>query len=297
MQIQKATTAHLTFRKRSLEFWLSFCEAASFKFSLTPRMSDSAEDDLGIRPETIIDSTKAKYVANVMLGKGGFGAVYKVHLEGDKSKEYAMKIEKKKATRKDSKLKMEIFILKNVAKLRQGKSHFTKIIDRGKKETYYFIVMDLVGKSLDDLKNSQPKRIFSLGTGLGFASQCLEATEDLHEQGCIHRDIKPENFAIGLGASKHIVYMLDFGIARKITKEDKELKTPRSAVGFKGTIRFASLACHKREEMGKKDDCESMVLLTLGFASRLRLALEEDRGQGLGQEVKRREPQRIHRRI
>lgn len=72
--------------------------------------------------------------------------VFKVHLENDKSKEYALKVEKKIETRKHSKLKMEvsfrlrtlfdflfqIAILKLVSALRAERSHFTKIIDRGK---------------------------------------------------------------------------------------------------------------------------------------------------------------------
>lgn len=116
--------------------------------------------------------------------------------------------------------------------------------------------MQLVGKSLADLKSARPDKIFSIGTGLGASAQCLEAVEDLHTHGFIHRDLKPANYAIGLDTQKHVIYILDFGIARKIVKKGDELKTPRAVVGFKGTVRFASLACHKSEDMGKKDDCE-----------------------------------------
>jgi hypothetical protein len=83
---------------------------------------DSADDDLGIKPGSMIDSQKANYVVLEMLGEGGFGAgkflestlylslilVFKVYLENDKTKEYAMKVEKKLETRKHSKLKMEV---------------------------------------------------------------------------------------------------------------------------------------------------------------------------------------------
>ncbi|KAI6189460.1 Tau-tubulin kinase 1 [Aphelenchoides bicaudatus] len=222
---------------------------------------NSPKNVLIIKPETLIDSAKAKYIVGAMLGEGSHGSVYKVYLEADKSKEYAMKIDKKFSSRKDSKLNMEIAILKEVSTLHPEKCHFTKIIDQGKKETCTFIIMELLGKSLADLKYAQPHEVFSLGTGLGAASQCLEATEGLHNIGFIHRDIKPGNHAVGLGANEHIVYMLDFGIARKITKEDNELKTPRQVSGFVGTTRFASLACHRKEEMGKKDDCESWFYL------------------------------------
>ncbi|KAK6031613.1 hypothetical protein OSTOST_02230 [Ostertagia ostertagi] len=236
-------------------------------------MSDDEEDDVGIKPGTVIDSSKANYVVDKLLGEGGFGAVYKVHDEKDPKKEYAMKVEKKIETRRHSKLKMEVAILKLVSAERK-QSHFTAIIDRGKKETYFFLVMEMVGKNLADLKAERPLKVFTVSTAMGAGIQCLEACEDLHKYGFIHRDLKPANYACGLGAKKRVIYILDFGIARKILNVKGELKTPRQSVRFKvsfgcralaflGTIRFASIACHKNTEMGPKDDCESWFYLLL----------------------------------
>ncbi|KHJ88319.1 hypothetical protein OESDEN_11889 [Oesophagostomum dentatum] len=195
-------------------------------------MSDEEEDDLGIKPGTVVDSSKANYVVMKLLGEGGFGAVYKVHDQKDEKKVYAMKVEKKLETRRHSKLKMEIAILKLVASERK-ESHFTSIIDRGKKETFFFLVMELVGKSLSDLKARRPSKVFSISTGMGAGIQCLEACQDLHKYGFIHRDLKPANYACGLGDKKRIIYILDFGIARKITNLKGELKAPRQTVRFK----------------------------------------------------------------
>ncbi|KJH42405.1 hypothetical protein DICVIV_11605 [Dictyocaulus viviparus] len=224
-------------------------------------MSDE-EDELDIKPGTVIDSSKANYVVIKLLGEGGFGAVFKVHDQKDPSKLFAVKVEKKLESRKHSKLKMEIAILKLVSQERKN-SHFTSIIDRGKKDTYFFLVMELVGKSLADLKNQRPGRVFSTSTGLGASIQCLEACEDLHKYGFIHRDLKPANYACGLHDKKHIIYILDFGIARRILNDKGELKTPRMTVKFKGTIPFASISCHRNIEMGPKDDCESWLYLLI----------------------------------
>uniref|UniRef100_A0AC35TTL2 Protein kinase domain-containing protein n=1 Tax=Rhabditophanes sp. KR3021 TaxID=114890 RepID=A0AC35TTL2_9BILA len=224
---------------------------------------ESVGEELGIHEGVIIESAKAKYTITKLLGEGGFGVVFKCFDTGNKNREYAMKIEKKIDTRRHSKLKMEIAILKLVANAREGVSHFTAIIDRGKKDTYFFLVMELVGKSLADLKSARAGKVFTIGTGIGAAIQSLEAIEDLHKQGYLHRDIKSANFAIGLLEKRRTVYILDFGIARKFLNESNELKTPRVIVGFKGTVRFASLSCHKNQEMGKKDDCESWFYLLL----------------------------------
>lgn len=60
------------------------------------------------------------------------------------------------------------------------------------------------------------------------------------------------------------IYILDFGIARKFVKgNDGELKTPREGIGFKGTVRFASLSCHSGTEVGRVDDVESWFYLLL----------------------------------
>ncbi|KHJ83049.1 hypothetical protein OESDEN_17255 [Oesophagostomum dentatum] len=101
---------------------------------------------------------------------------------------------------------------------------------------------------------------------MGAGIQCLEACQDLHKYGFIHRDLKPANYACGLGDKKRIIYILDFGIARKITNLKGELKAPRQTVRFKGTIRFASISCHNNTEMGPKDDCESWYYLLLDIA-------------------------------
>lgn len=142
-----------------------------------------------------------------MLGEGGFGAVFKVHLQDQPKKYFAMKVEKKLETRKHSKLKMEIAILKAVQAANKDKkvSHFTEIYDRAKKDTFTLIVMQLVGKSLADLKNARPDRVFSVSTGLGTGMQCLMAVEELHIAKFVHRDIKPANYAVGLDDQSHNV--------------------------------------------------------------------------------------------
>ncbi|TKR67847.1 hypothetical protein L596_023934 [Steinernema carpocapsae] len=224
---------------------------------------EDSEDGIELKAGTSVSSGKSQYVIIKLLGEGGYGAVYRVHDHKDRSLKYAMKVEKKLERRKHSKLKMEVNILKLVSQERAERSHFTKIIDRGKKEKFFFLVMQLVGRSLADLKMRSPAKVFTVGTGIGTAIQCLEAVEDLHKHGYIHRDLKPANYACGVGEQKKLIYILDFGIARRFLNDNNELKTPRDKVGFKGTVRFAALSCHKNAELGPKDDCESWLYLLL----------------------------------
>ncbi|KAI6208039.1 Protein kinase domain-containing protein [Aphelenchoides besseyi] len=218
------------------------------------------ENGLGLRKGTLLASQKNQYVLDELIGEGGFGAVWRVYLYRDPTMRYAMKIEKKTTKRRHSKLKMEISILKLVLKERnKEKRHFTAIIDRGKKDMFFYLVMQLVGKSIEDLLFDSGAPAFSLATSLGIGIQSMEALEDLHKFGFVHRDVKPANYACGLDDKTHVIYLLDFGIARKYMADDSDssMKTPRSTVNFKGTVRYASLSCHRNKEMGPKDDVES----------------------------------------
>jgi tau tubulin kinase len=39
--------------------------------------------------------------------------------------------------------------------------------------------------------------------------------------------------------------MLDFGLARQYTTATGEVRAPRAAAGFRGTVRYASINAHK----------------------------------------------------
>ena len=47
--------------------------------------------------------------------------------------------------------------------------------------------------------------------------QLIDRLEALHKIGYIHRDIKPDNLAIGLKEKNKIIYLIDFGLSKKIS--------------------------------------------------------------------------------
>ena len=64
------------------------------------------------------------------------------------------------------------------------------------------MVVDLLGKSLEDLLERQGRRM-SEKTVAMLGKQMVDRVEWLHSQSIIHRDIKPDNFLMGLGANAH----------------------------------------------------------------------------------------------
>jgi casein kinase 1/casein kinase I family protein HRR25 len=81
----------------------------------------------------------------------------------------------------------------------------------GTEGDYNVMVIDLLGKSLEDLFNYCGRRL-NLKTVLILADQLLCRLEIIHTKCYIHRDIKPDNFLMGKGLRKHMVYVIDFGL-------------------------------------------------------------------------------------
>ncbi|VDM51972.1 unnamed protein product [Angiostrongylus costaricensis] len=165
-----------------------------------------------------------------------------------------MKTEMTFGNRQMLRLKIEVMVLM--------KCH--EQTDPKKKEHFvaFFLVMGLVGPSLEDIRKKDLVRNYTKSTAMQCCIQTMIALRDLHGIGYLHRDIKPQNYAIGLGPKESTIYMLDFGIARKFTEENtRKIKVPRIKVHFLGTLRFASRACHKQIEQGPKDDMECWLYM------------------------------------
>ncbi len=208
---------------------------------------------------------KQQYMVNKKLGEGGFGAVYMVQ-DAKTGQKHAMKVEGAKDPIQV--LKMEVVVLTEC--MQRGGRHVCKIIDRGRNNIFNYVIMTLVGQSLQDLRKACPGGKFSMGTALCAGIQCLEAIEDMHQIGYLHRDVKPGNFAIGReeNGEQRKVIILDFGLARKYLNARGQIRTPRSAAGFRGTVRYAPLNCHHSRELSRKDDLETwyyqQLEITLG---------------------------------
>ncbi|XGW14203.1 hypothetical protein V3C99_000487 [Haemonchus contortus] len=103
-------------------------------------MDDEEDEDLNLKPGTVVDSSKGAYVVVQLLGEGGFGAVYKVYDQKDQRKEYAMKVEKKLESRRHSKLKME-------GTIRFASLACHRNIEMGPKddcESWFYLLLDLI---------------------------------------------------------------------------------------------------------------------------------------------------------
>jgi serine/threonine protein kinase len=81
--------------------------------------------------------------------------------------------------------------------------------------------------------------------------QLIELIEKLHSYGIIHRDIKPHNLLV----YEQIIYLVDFGFAKKFSSQLTKIKN------IIGSINFISLNVHKRLEPSRRDDIISICYL------------------------------------
>lgn len=195
------------------------------------------------------------------IGGGGFGQIYEAYDLALKEN-VALKLESAKQPKQV--LKMEVTVLRRL----QGKDHICKFLGGGTNELYNYVVMTLQGKNLAELRRSQTRQCFSLSTSLRISLQILQSIESIHSIGFLHRDIKPSNFSMGrLPSTCRKVFMLDFGLARKYTNSEGNVRAARPQAGFRGTVRYASVNAHKNKEMGRHDDLWSLFYMLIEFVT------------------------------
>ncbi|ROJ78876.1 Tau-tubulin kinase 1 [Anabarilius grahami] len=218
---------------------------------------NGAGEQVDILPSNCL--VKERWKVLKKIGGGGFGEIYEA-CDLLSRENVALKVES--AQQPKQVLKMEVAVLKKL----QGKNHVCKFIGCGRNDKFNYVVMQLQGRNLADLRRSQPRGTFSMSTTLRLGKQILESIEAIHSVGFLHRDIKPSNFAMGrLPSTCRKCYMLDFGLARQYTNTTGEVRPPRTVAGFRGTVRYASINAHKNKEMGRHDDLWSLFYMLVEF--------------------------------
>ena len=220
---------------------------------LTPR-SDGFGHNKKNQDPLLFKKYFSKYRTIKKIGEGSFGKVYKAEYEGEY---YAVKFEDR--NKGQNLLEAEATIMSYL----KG-PNIPVIKSFGYSGDYNILVMQLLGKSLEDLFNKLQK--FSVKTSALLIYQMISILQYIHDRHIIHRDIKPDNFVMGLNKKNAILYLLDFGLAKKYRSSRTLVQYPYiKKKKLTGTARYASIHALEEMEQSRRDDMESIGYVIMYF--------------------------------
>jgi casein kinase I family protein HRR25 len=195
-----------------------------------------------------------KYRLLNKIGEGSFGCIYKA--ENFRTREeVAIKIES---------IEHETNLLKNESYIYQyllGTPGIPQVKWYGKDELNYYMVIPLLGKSLEQLLCE--KQIFSMKLVLQIGIKLLQLLKSIHEKGLVHRDIKPDNFLLSRNLKE--IFLIDFGLCRAYINNNIhiEMKKNKSLIG---SLTYCSINAHENIELSRRDDLESLGYMLIYFS-------------------------------
>jgi len=197
-----------------------------------------------------------KYTLVKKLGEGSFGAIYAAK---SLHNWYAIKLENK--NRGQNLLENEAYIM---SYLHGKRIPFIKSF--GYSGDYNVLVMELMGKSLEEIFENLPIKKMTVNCVGKLGLQMIEILEYIHNKHIIHRDIKPDNFVMGKGEKSKYLYLLDFGLAKKYRSSTTLKHYPMTKKkNLTGTARYASINALNGLTQSRRDDLEAVGYVLLYF--------------------------------
>ena len=220
-------------------------------------MNNKQEEDIENSEDSMIGTLVFdRYRLIKKLGSGSFGCIYSAEYE---NQYYAIKLENK--NHGQNLLENEAYIMSylNGPGLPAVKSY-------GYSSRHNILVMELMGKSLEDIFETFVVKKMSVRCVCNIAYQMMEIMEYIHKKHIIHRDIKPDNFVVGRGEKKKYIYLLDFGLAKKYRSSRTLKHNPMNKnKNLIGTARYASINALNGVTQSRRDDLEAIGYVLMYF--------------------------------
>ena len=163
------------------------------------------------RSDTLVGSEVGGYHIDVLLGRGGMGAVYRAR-DADLGRTVALKVLAPEYAGNER--FRERFLRESKLAASLDHPHIVPIFRAGEADGVLFLAMRYVeGTDLSRLVADEgpldPERVVAL------AEQAASALDAAHEQGLVHRDVKPSNMLIARSAGREHCYLADFGLTKR----------------------------------------------------------------------------------
>lgn len=171
-----------------------------------------------------------RYLVEELLGKGGFGAVYKVRDQRVRQNLFALKevIDPNKKERK--RFVFEADLLRRLD--HPALPRVYHVFEDDKNERAYMLMDYVEGENLEVLRRHQPNMRFSVPQVLNIMAPIMNAISYLHNQQppIIHRDIKPANIIVPPSGNEAV--LVDFGIAKEFYPDSTTTAVRHASPGY-----------------------------------------------------------------
>jgi len=237
-----------------------YCPECFESFSPSVSHCPSHNEELITLPseESLVGSeVDGKYRVLEQLGRGGMGTVYRVKQKLI-NREVALKVLRSDFARNLNAAKRFFVEARAASQLRCRNS--VLLYDFGlSRENLLFYTMELLeGQSLASLlKGSGP---IPFQRAIRIAMDVCRSLEEAHGKGIVHRDLKPDNIMLVEEDSEELAKVLDFGIAKLLTKDDDD--TTLTVTGMVcGTPEYMSPEQATGRPLGPAADLYSLGIL------------------------------------
>jgi YVTN family beta-propeller protein len=201
--------------------------------------------------DAVVGSELAGYLIEVLIGRGGMGAVYRAE-ELALGRKVALKVIAPELA-EDSRFR-ERFLRESRIAASLDHPHIVPIFKAGDEDGALYLTMRYVeGTDLAKLLRKEgaldPRRAVDL------LEQVAEALDAAHEKGLVHRDVKPSNVLIAVAGGKEHCYLADFGLTKR-TGSLSGVSAPGDVVG---TLEYVAPEQITGDEVGARADLYSLA--------------------------------------
>jgi YVTN family beta-propeller protein len=203
------------------------------------------------RQDSVLGNELAGYRIEVLIGRGGMGAVYRAEELG-LGRKVALKVIAPELA-EDERFR-ERFLRESRIAASLDHPHIVPIFKAGDEDGALFLAMRYVegtdlAKLLRDEGALDPRRAVDL------LEQVAEALDAAHEKGLVHRDVKPSNVLIARAAGTEHCYLADFGLTKR-TGSLSGISAPGDVVG---TLEYVAPEQITGDEVDARADLYSLA--------------------------------------